>query len=448
MTESQPYQLYNLIRDKTSYSVNRIGALYKDFDDDKQLNPEGFQANLISWANIFKVILDNDVIKSSKLSIPHKTPDLSQLLVLPTIGKPLSLNMIINELVMAKTIIPLSLYLSCESNINQYLHPPTGFTTYFSPFHWRNKAYSTFKGIGDSIINVFVTSSERYVVWSYLVEFSHDVLKHIKQEITDGMYSTKIFDDRMIKSLIHRKITANFSDLDLQILLTYLSRDVGECSVKTLEDVTVVKFDKQTISDEDVGIAQLRYSISQVAERMNRIEDHIGDIKKRITEYPAEKIKKDEGIKASVLNLLSQRRHYIETYRKCSSTYNQLLSLVSKIDEATSNVGIVTSLKQSSRVLEQLNSQVDVQEIDDINLDIEEQMETTNQISSALGLSVVDDEIEDEYNALLKQQEQDDKETKKLLDKLNELHVDNEIRKAEQSSDKKLVDDKPELIEA
>lgn len=110
MIQSKANANFELLKSKTHYSVPRIGVLYKDFKDDKLLNPEGFEANLISWYNIFQIILENDTIENSKLTIPHKKPDLALLLVLPTIGKPLGIDVIIKELVESRSLIPVSIF--------------------------------------------------------------------------------------------------------------------------------------------------------------------------------------------------------------------------------------------------------------------------------------------------------------------------------------------------
>ncbi|EGV64699.1 hypothetical protein PSN45_005040 [Yamadazyma tenuis] len=420
-------QNYQLLKDKTSYSVSRIGALYKDFKDAKELNPEGFEANLISWLNIFKVALENDVIEASKLAIPHKKPDLSSMLVLPTIGKPLSLDVIIGELTESKSLIPVSLFLAYESNIHNYLNTTTSIFTYLYPSHWADRV----SGIGRSLSNIFSANSERYVHWPFLVEFGKIFMNTINKEVKGGVYSSKIFDEGMLIDIIHKNITKNFSMLDLQILVKYLSRDTNECTTKmSKEDILVVKFDDQSpVTDEDISIAKLRFNMSQVAKRMSSIEMKIGEINHKVKEYPSDKIKNDEAIKTKVMMLLGERRSQIKAFQSCSSAYQHLQEIVLKIDDATSNISLVNALKQSSKALNQLNDQVDLEEIDLLHVEIGDQIEATDQVTDALvTVQISDEEIEDEYNALLNEQKNDEQESNELLNKLQGLHVGSEIK--------------------
>lgn len=447
MIQSKANANFELLKSKTKYSVPRIGVLYKDFKDDKQLNPEGFEANLISWYNILQIILENDSIEGSKLTLPHKKPVLSLLLVLPTIGKPLGIDIVVKELVESRHLIPVSTFLNYDSHINNYLNPPTGLAAYFYPSHWMEKV----SGIVNNSIGLLLTSNERYVHWNYLVDFSKVFLNEIKKEVTVGAYSSRIFDDKLLISLIHDNITSNFLDLDLQVLLKHISRDTNECKSRKENDSLVVKFGNEDVNEEDLGIAQLRWSMHQVLDRIATSELKIKELNLKISEYPVEKIKKDKAIKASVMHLLGQRRAQVKVLEQCSNTHTQLTELLQKIDDATSNISVVNALKQSSITLQQLNKQVDIDEVEGIQMDIQEQIDTTNQISEVLAPGLEDDDdIEEEYNTLVKQQEKDEKESTALLKKLEDLSVDSEIKqtppnKEKESSDKRRLEEPTQI---
>lgn len=425
-----PEETLNFLRSNTSYSVTRLGALYKDFKDAKELNPEGYEANLISWYNIFKVILQHDFLPQAKLSIPHKNPDLSKILTLPVIGNPLSLDLVINELVDKKHLIPVSTFMSYDKNFHSYITPDSSVLKYISPLHWLNQVSL----LGANLINVLGgSSSERYIPWTSICEFGKHFMSVLnKIEIVEGIYSSQIFDERLLLMFIHTNISSNFTSLDLQILLKYLSRDTGECSVKTSEDdtTTVIKFIKNTeVTQEDKDIAQVKYNIHEISQRMSGIENKIHELNRRISLYPTEKIKTDETIKNVVMTLLSQRKHQQKTFQHSVSIYTQLNEILVKIDSATSNIKIFNVLKQSSKTLQSLNAQVNVDDIDHVNSDIRDQIDQTDEISDALGSNNAEDqEVEEEFNELLKEQQKEEKQDDILLHKLKDLNVADKIQ--------------------
>lgn len=117
-------------------------------------------------------------------------------------------------------------------------------------------------------------------------------LKQVKKDITVGSYTSRIFDEKLLLAIIHDNITSNFSTLDLQVLLKHLSRDTNECKTRKKNDLLVVKFGDVEVNDEDIGIAQLRWNMHQVLDRIATSELKIKEINLKISEYPVEKIKR------------------------------------------------------------------------------------------------------------------------------------------------------------
>lgn len=433
-------ETFDFLKTHTNYSVTRIGTLYKDFKQDKELNPEGYEANLISWYNIFKTLLVHDFFHQSKLTIPHTNPDLSTMLLLPVIGKPLSLDLVINELVNKKYLIPVSTFIDYEADFHTYISPQTSILSYLSPFHWANEASKK----GKELLRLYHFSSERYIVWASLCEFGKALMSQLNHHMDDGIYSSKVFDEPLLLQFIHEHMTPNFSMLDLQILIKYLSRDTRECSSSiNAEGVTIVKFIRGSeVTSQDMDIAHVRTNIDEISKRIGAIESKIASLNKRIAQYPMDLIKKDETIKATVMHIISQKRHQVKTLHHTASIHTQLTEILTKIDSATSNVKIFNVLKQSAQTLNTLNAQVDIYEVEQVNDDIKDQIDQTDEISEALGGNA-DQDVEDEFNELLKeheqeqeqeqkkqkqQQEKDKNSTDDLLDKLNQLSVDDKVK--------------------
>lgn len=390
-----------VFKSETNLSISRIGALYKEFSSYRELNPEGYEANIQSWLKIFQVMLENDHF--DKLSLPSKLVIMNDL-TLNTIGKPLSLNLVIDELVARKGLVPVTVFLHFERAFNEYLDPSSSLLQYLSPFQWAKKVNEVASGV----LSLFTTDTERYIVWNYLETFSKTVLKEVEKE-DDGLYSSKLYNFKLFKELLN-KLSPKITDLDIKILIKHISRDLKKCSVMYTEDDIICKFDTNEVNDEDIGIAQLKWNIQEITKQLESIQERIETTKTKIKAFPVEKLK-EKSVKTRIMSLLNIKKVQEASYEKISNTHDNLYEILTKMNEATSNVKVFNALKQSSIVLGELNQQIDVDELADIKEEIEDNIQQTNEISEMLG---GEEEVEEEYENLVKEMEKEMEGTKEV----------------------------------
>ncbi|CAH6719468.1 uncharacterized protein CLIB1444_02S09230 [[Candida] jaroonii] len=380
---------------ETNLSISRIGALYKDFTAYRELNPEGYEANIQSWLKIFEIMLENDHF--DKLSLPSKLT-ITNDLALKTIGKPLSINLVIQELMKSKDLIPVSVFLDFETEIYQYLNPSTSIFQYLSPFHWAKRVNEVATGV----LSIFSSDSERYIVMKHLQSYSKTVLAEIEKE-NDGLYSSKLYNYKLFKQLLTR-LTPKITDLDIKILIKHISRDLKKCSVMYTEDDMICKFDASEVNDEDIGIAQLKWNIQEITKQLESIQERIESTKSKIKAFPVEKIK-EKSVKVRIMSLLNTKKVQEASYENISKTHDNLYEILTKMNEATSNIKVFNALKQSSIVLGELNQQIDIDELAEVKEELEDSMQQTNEVSEMLG--GVDEDMEEEYESLVKQMEEE-----------------------------------------
>lgn len=105
----------------TSPSKNRLTSLYADFSTQRNINPEGYQANLSAWKQALSNAARAGVIPSQgttrdRLSI-RTGEDLGRALVHTQFGRPTCLPAVFEDAVSKKEMIPLKDFLSSKTSI-------------------------------------------------------------------------------------------------------------------------------------------------------------------------------------------------------------------------------------------------------------------------------------------------------------------------------------------
>lgn len=405
--------IQNIIHSNSNYSSNRILALYKDFSDAKHLNPEGYDANITAWNSILIDLLKKDGFPDGKLSLSKLTPDLSTRLTLPIIGKPLYINQTVDELIERRHFLPLSLFMSYNLNIESYIKGD-GVIDYLRPSVWRQRAWDMSYFVRSAIVG---TNDERYISWDYLHEFSDEFVSILHKLHSNVIYSNNVWVFEHILVFIHENVTSNFTRMDLNILLKHLSRDRNQCSVLDTEEGTFIKFANTNVTEEDKGIAMLKWNIYQMSTRANTMETEINNNNELLKHLSSELIKNHESVRHKAKLLLATRKRLENAYKSTLNTLDQLNEVLLKMDDATNNVDIVKAFDKSSRALKGLNDKVSLDDIDEIYSDLHESIGKTDEITDALNMSDLrqeDEEVEKEYQQLL---DSVDKEKGESVDK-------------------------------
>lgn len=403
-----------VIRNNTHFRESRLQSLYSNFQHLKDLNPDGYEANIVAWRLVLYELLQQKQF-AHVLCIPTHNPRLAQALALPVYSEPDALPTIVAELVADNLLIPYSQYQLSTVPYEQVLRP-SSFLHYLSPASWVKWA-SKFSPLEQGALK-----EEHYLAWDILKPSCETIFKRLVKATDDGTHSSRLFDRKTLLEEI-RRIEDGFTDLDLSIFIIFFTRDVPRITVS--EDY--IKLDDSPITAEDIGIVNIKANIRSLTKRTEALQHKIAEIPPRVKACLSDKPR--------AKSLLALKRTYSQSLDTASATLHQLTTVLVKIDDAYSNTSVVEALERSLGILKELNSKVDLDHIDEVKEELDEQIARTDEVGELLGESSVN--VDEEFEQMLAEEKREEKEKKReddLLDKLQNLDI-NEVKskKAEET---------------
>jgi len=378
-----------IIRANKHFKESRLPSLYSDFERLKLLNPEGYEANIEAWTNLLLEIIKHYKDNDSRVSIPTVNPDLKQILSIPIQGKPRSLNLILQELVSRKFLVPYSHYISVD-------------IPYFGII---DNSLSIYNRIKLYLNGVQFTPNERYLSWDLTCQLGNKCYRFIEERRSG--YTSKLYNEETLYTFLKTKIPS-LSYIDFIIVLKYLVRDIGKCSVSKVDEVTYVKFDISTLTKEDIDIINLMASINKLTDRKQELMAKITDLKMQISTIDN---------KNTLKHLLKLKFLVNKSLDLTLNSLNQLNTVMIKIDDSNMNLDVYHQVLSSTKILKSLNGRLDVDEIEEINFDLKTEIDKVDEITNVLIGDVDDSEIDEEYEKLVKETEKKEKESKKADEK-------------------------------
>ncbi|ANB11235.1 hypothetical protein AWJ20_4038 [Sugiyamaella lignohabitans] len=407
------------------FTDRRRVSLYSNFRKLKDSNIDGYEANIAAWKILLTDALDQGNFEDAT-AIPGG-PGLLEALYDPDNGRPLALDVVIDELVADKVLIPLPIYMAEKSSIysqgawlTKMLNPKVVTSWVLS---YTKVWDSSWKSIGPKA-ELGTLKKEKYISIQALETIGNAIWANLENEhgIT-ASYTNGVFTKEMLTSLlsevsvtkkIHNTVQTSrvlLSPTDIEVVLKYLVRDKN----KLISDGQIYKVNSRNasplITQKDIAIANLRSTILQVTDRVNGLSDQIADCdlkarnalerkNKPVAVYALKSKKLAESSQVKALDMLSN-----------------LELLVGKIDDATDQAEIVSALSSGAEILTTLNSTIGgAEKVGDLMDQLRDQADETDEIgreiSSMVGRSVDEDEVESELDLMLAEERQ------KQLDKL------------------------------
>ena len=416
MTEaSKENKIEAFIRSNPHFPKSRLNSLYSNFENLKHLNPEGFEANIQAWSNLLTSLIHSDILKESQLSINTFNPNISQLLAISMYGQPKGLGTILNELVQRRILVPYSLYVSTTDSFVSIMQDSVKLTDYISPVKWLHWGIQQL-GLASSFTSTNKKgelSKETYISWSILCSVGQKFVNIIQKEIHSGTRSSSLYDKVSLYKFM-KSVDSGLSPTDFEILLIYFSRDLGICKIKNLDNITCIKFLNQedinnNLTEEDIGIIKLKSTITAIEKRNEELETKLSTMSRNMKSLLMNRNPTNEtGTNIKLKNMLATRKVVISSLEKSSSSLGQLITILLKINDATSNKNIFDLLSKSSKVLNALNDSINLDDVDDLQIELEEGYDKTNRISESLASDTTaytnDEELEEELNKLYEQE--------------------------------------------
>lgn len=399
--------IHSIISENSHFSERRKISLYSDFRRLKDVNPEGFRANVSAWRSVLVEITARNVFPDKTLLVANG--QLLDNLFDAKHGIPLALDVVIDEMVAEGALMPLSTYISRPTSI------------YYRP--WFNINLSsmaqwalTKMGLCDPAFRSGSSGTlkdEKYVVIKQLNDYATRVLDCLRAMPGIGsVYSKSVFTKELFELLVNSAMKEKYGDdvqlsrTDNECILRYLSRDKryisisDEWIIKIVDLYTVDKISE--ITERDRAVASLRSTIFQVSCRVDRLSNSI--------QSNRAKASRALEIKNKTVAKYALRSAKIEEHaqEKALEMLQNLETVLSKIDEASDQVDVVNALQSGVQLLGTLNETVGgAERVGDLMDMVKEKMEVTDVISrelSQLTTPIDDDELEEQLNLMLEEE--------------------------------------------
>ncbi|KAL9603631.1 MAG: hypothetical protein Q9179_002118 [Wetmoreana sp. 5 TL-2023] len=282
-------------------------------------------------------------------------------------------------------------------------------------------------GLQHSIQGLGTHISKDFVLIPNVEEGAGKVLAHLQRRNSQL--------DRLLPMTMFNKDAAialgfanELDDQDLEILLKYLARD-RQALVYDDHVVKIFGLNESftPISKEDQTIASLKSLIENLKEQIRKLETRIATSSRKSQDAVMLKNR------PSALAALRSKRLAESVLSQRTDTLSQLEQVYESIKQASNQITMLQVMKDSARVLRDLNARVgNVDNVEEALHNLKEEMGKVEDIGSAIseagqGTSATDeDELDEELDALLRHQESEEEEkaaerTKQKLASIQEV---------------------------
>jgi len=245
--------------------------------------------------------------------------------------------------------------------------------------------------------------------------------------LTTRLYSRSLFDSTFADSLPDS--TSPLSQTDMNILLTYLSRDKPILSHSgTTIKLAAPGCTPEDVTTQDATIANLRTLIHTMQSQVSELTDKIASLDRAARLCVAEKRL------AQAKAHLRSKKLATTTLETRTATLSQLEETFTAIENAADQVAVVEAMKASSGVLGELNRRVGgVEGVEEVVEGLRTEMEKVDDVGRVIAegnpADVVDEgDVEAEFEALEKaereiREREEAERTAKRLKELEETPV-------------------------
>ena len=390
----------------------RLPALYSDFQSQRTLNPDGYQANISAWrkalARIAKSGLAPSPTKGSNSQLVLNTNEqLLRALEAKQYGRPLALGAVVREALAHKDLMPVKDFLAAKESI----YAGKGWSV--SGAVWGIASWGA-RQLG--VADILKGSSDKLPAGQFVVVANVEEAgnKFTSQQKTDEesrfartfsrAHFYKTFNEQLSLEGAAVGAKQQLSDQDMEILLKHLSRDKGVL----LYDGSTVKIKSPTDTsateptEEDASIAQLKELIASLTHQTTLLNERVDELSQAAKEAVSKKNR------VAALAALKSKKLAEATLEKRFASLSQLEEVAAKIEQASDNVQLVRVMESSAGALESLHAQVGgVERVEEVVDKLREQMTSADEVNSILadsatvaGVVVDEGEIDDELAAM------------------------------------------------
>lgn len=403
----------------------RLGSLYKDFRPLYELNPDGYAANVNTW----KEYLKNEFMKSKCLFLSGT--ELLQALNNGIYGFPKSLDVIIDTLVQESYLI------TSDDFYGQKMYS----REYPRVFQWI--------GLGKNRFFKSRRNEDKY----YLKELQFIVKSNVESKFKS--IASRI-NDRIIKKASGiMDLVMSFEEFfnktgfyeivdnndDREILLFYMAHYTGTI-VKEPKFIKIVDPvpDNKELNENDRRIADLKLTIDNVSKQVKKMQNEKTDYSKILAQSMKDDASRD------VQRKFLQARKIAEKYLNRLLEYqNNLSEIKSHIEMSITNEILVTTLGNANETLKSITKySMSVDQVENLLDELKDHREQNDEINHILSGTddIVDEKELDAELESLDRQIEDDESTSEILDRLNQLKLNEKKEETQVSSKAKKEESK------
>lgn len=391
--------LQESIAQNKHFTASRKVSLYSNFSRLEDTNPDGYEANIAAWKEVLEDALRLGAFADS--TCIEAGSELVAGLRDAQNGTPLSLHSVIDRMVEEGTLVPLSEF--------RRIYPVTprrgvlarsssmvgwAFNALLSRNSWSSKDA---KGDGAAL------RKEKYVDIRAVTRGCRDVIDALKASAANqgNTALAKTFSEAQVHDLFPDK----YSKLDLECYLAYAASKHWVQFNKELDVIKLV--DAGPISDVDSTVTKLRSQILELTKREQAIASNIKECELKARDAV--------GSNRKVAKSFLQKKQGLEKSLDTTiAALDQLETMLQKIDSASDNRQAYDALLSSSKILNELNKGLSVDDVDDLKDHLFEAAADTDEVTSSLaelnlGKTAVDRELDDlELDKEMEQMEQEE----------------------------------------
>ncbi|QLL33891.1 hypothetical protein HG536_0F02160 [Torulaspora globosa] len=383
---------------------SRLDSLYKDFSNLKELNPEGYRANIDTW----KAYLTKNYLKGSSSLFLNCGSDLLVKLRREPQGLPRSIDVVLTSLVESDCLVAI------EDFYNGIMYPQEA-STLMRWIRWGSWPRGK--------VNLRNNHDEYYLKAVKLIikPVIEQKFEHIKIQLRNNIISeaSGIADLVFSKQEFYRKCgfhrILDDAEEEREAMLFYLSR-YKKLIVQDRDIIKVIAPEvnhllahlERKVTEDDRRIAALNMSLIYV-------ESQIKTLRTQIADYAV-------LLKDMIINLAPRetQRKYLQgkklVERSLSRLLEQqtsLLTVKTQINLAATNALLFKALEESNKVLKSINDSVgSVEKIEELLDEIKEEGEKAEEVNALIAKSP-DAEDEAELDRELEEMKVETEQTRK-----------------------------------
>ncbi|RMZ75913.1 hypothetical protein DV738_g5239, partial [Chaetothyriales sp. CBS 135597] len=456
MPSPPPSLLDWLVDNEPSFRKSRLPSLYSDLSVQKRTNPEGYAANVQAWQAALTSAALAGQLPTEQLFILQTGDGLVAALASPQFGRPSGLGAVIDDSIREGKMIEAKDFDQAATSIYARSWIPSP----WSVLRWGLRQ-AGLGGTGAGSYAAAAASGKLRNGSLVIVPALEDVGKRIESWWWQGKQQQRHLTDRIISredfakqlpSILHTTHPIPVQDIDT--LLRYLSRDRHLLSY----NANAIKFKASEtpgaaagpdpVTAEDSSIANLKQLISRLGAQCATLESTISTQQSRAATFVAQKNR------TSALGALRSKKRAEQALERRTATLHQLEDVYHSIEQAVDQIAIVDALQSSATTLKALNNKVgSVDRVEDVLDQLKDQMAKTDEVSAVLQEplrdddAVVDIEVDDELEAL-EREEREREDSKRLAeDTAARLHEAGQVPQDTPGKDKITTDKDGDVAE-